>query len=80
MQTRVRPRDRKYSWEVEILDPYTDQWIKISTHHFFWAANWKARRLSKKSLTIKTNKKKEFLDKLKGIHKNKSSRAIGCPP
>ena len=70
MQTRVRPRNTIYSWEVHIMDPDTNQWIEISKHHFFGAANWKAHRLSKKSLAVKMHKKEEFLNRLKGTHKD----------
>lgn len=80
MQTRVRPYDGCYNWRLEVLDPYEDKWTTISMHDHFWIANWKACRLSKKSLTIKKDKKEEFIDRLKGTHKDRSRGAIGCPP
>ena len=80
MQTRVKPGNGIYSWWVEVLDPYTDKWTHISSHDFFWYANMKANYLSKKSLTIKKNAKEEFIDRLKGTHKEPSKAAIGCPP
>lgn len=80
MKTRVRTHNNVYKWQIDILNPDTDEWVMISLHNIFWYANWKATRLSRKSLDIKIKKKEEFLDRLKGIHKNPNKAAIGCPP
>lgn len=80
MQTRVKPNGGIYNWWVEVYDPYDNIWMHVSSHDFFWYANMKAKRLSKKSLKIHDNKKEEFLDRLKGTHKEPSKGAIGAPP
>lgn len=80
MKTRVKPGSGIYSWYLEVLDPYSDKWKLISSHDFFWYANMKAKYLSKKSLRIYSNKKEEFLDRLKGTHKDPNKGSMGAPP
>lgn len=68
MKTRVKPHNELYQWQVDVFDPYNNEWKTISLHDIFWIADWKAKRLSKKKLVIYSNKKEEFIDRLKGIH------------
>lgn len=67
MKTRVRPLPESslYSWQIEIFDPHSEEWIDNKRYDSFWWANLKAKRLSKYSLAVKMNKKEEFVRKLK---------------
>lgn len=68
MKTRVKPHNGAYQWRIEVLDPFNNEWKTISLHDIFWYANWKAKRLSKKKLVVYSNKKEEFMDRLKGTY------------
>lgn len=81
MKTRVKTRGSTvYPWALEVWDPFDETWRTISIHGWLWFATYKAKRLSKKSLKIYSSKKEEFIDRLKGTHKEPSKAAKGCPP
>ncbi len=72
MKTRVRPYEYNFSsgkrWAVEVFDPHersSGEWVTNTKHRFFWAANWKAYRLSKYSLAVKESTKSKFISRLK---------------